>query len=59
MQHIKKFNELNTNNKDLGYAPLLTTSANMLTDYYSCDACNALWRTFNSPSSTCPYSRIY
>lgn len=61
MQHIKKFNELNINNtdkpikKDLGYDPLLTTTANMLTNYYSCDECNALWRNFNSLNTTCPY----
>lgn len=59
MQYIKRFNELNINNneikKDLGYPPLLTTSANMLTDYYSCDECDALWRSFNSPNTTCPY----
>lgn len=52
MQHIKKFNEIKT---DITHDPLPITTINMLTNYYSCDECNALWRSFNSINNTCSY----
>ncbi len=33
----------------------LATSKEDLTNYYKCNQCNALFKSFNSQSDTCPY----
>ena len=32
-----------------------TTSKNVLTNYYSCDECNALWKEFNKSVEKCKF----
>ena len=48
MRFIKKF-------EDIGHSPLPITSQNILTNFYSCDDCDALWKEFNEESNTCKY----
>jgi len=49
MKHIKKFEGF-----DFGQT-LPVTTQNVLTNFYSCDDCDALWREFNETSKTCKY----
>ena len=48
MKHLKKF-------EDVGHQALPITSINVLTNYYSCDDCDALWKEFNEESKSCKY----
>ena len=49
MRHIKKFEGFDFNQT------LPVTSQNVLTNFYSCDDCDALWREFNETSEKCKY----
>jgi RNA polymerase subunit RPABC4/transcription elongation factor Spt4 len=49
MKYIKNFEGF-----DFGQT-LPATSVNVLTNYYSCDECDALWKEFNNKSETCKY----
>ena len=47
MKHLKKFEELDFSQT------LPVTTKNFLTNYYSCDECDSLWKEFNNESKTC------
>jgi hypothetical protein len=49
MKHLKKFEEMDFS-QTLPIAP-----KNEITNYYSCDDCNRLWRMFNSQSDRCKF----
>lgn len=49
MRHIKKFEGFDFNQT------LPVTTQNVLTNFYSCDDCDALWREFNETSEKCKY----
>lgn len=47
MKHLKKF-------EDLDFSQTLPiTTKNFLTNYYSCDECDSLWKEFNKESKAC------
>ncbi len=49
MQYIKKF-------EDLDFSQTLpVTSVNVLTNYYHCDSCNALWKELNKQCNRCKF----
>ncbi len=47
MKHIKKFEDLDFSQS------LPITTKNFLTNYYSCDECDNLWKEFNKESNCC------
>lgn len=47
MKHVKKFEDF-----DFSQSIPMTTK-NFLTNYYSCDECDALWKEYNKQSGTC------
>ena len=49
MKHIKKFESFDFDQT------IPVTSRNVLTNYYSCDECNALWKEFNKTSEECKF----
>jgi hypothetical protein len=49
MNHLKKFEGFTNSN------PLPTTSISCLTNYYSCDECDALWKSFNKTYNKCKF----
>ncbi len=51
MKYIKKFEELDFSQT------LPITSKNALTMYYSCDECDAIWRSVNKVCDSCLYCK--
>jgi hypothetical protein len=49
MRYIKKFEGFDFSQT------IPMTSENFLTNYYHCDACNALWKEFNEVVSSCKF----
>ncbi len=49
MKHIKKFETFDFTQT------LPVTTKNFLTNFYSCDECNAIWKEFNKESSKCKF----
>ena len=49
MRYIKKFEELDFSQT------IPVTTKNFLTNYYHCDACNALWKEFNKTTERCKF----
>lgn len=49
MQHIKKFETFDFSQT------LPITTKNFLTNYYSCDECDGLWKSFNKEDSKCKF----
>jgi hypothetical protein len=49
MKHIKKFESFDFNQT------LPVTTKNFLTNFYSCDECDALWKEFNKTSEVCKF----
>lgn len=49
MKHIKKFETFDFSQT------IPVTTKNFLTNYYSCDECNALWREYNKQSDRCKF----
>lgn len=48
MKYIKTF-------EACGGQPLPITNVGSLMNYYKCNDCNAIYKTFNKPQSTCAY----
>lgn len=51
MKYIKKFEELNFSQT----LPIANKAD--LTNYYSCDDCDALWKEFNNTSQSCKFCK--
>lgn len=49
MKHIRKFEAFGSG------VSLPVTSISSLTNYYSCDECNALWKSFNEECKECKF----
>lgn len=49
MKHIKKFETFDFNQS------IPVTTKNFLTNFYSCDECNALWKEFNNTTDKCKF----
>ncbi len=54
MKHIKKFEGF-ASDKMLKTLPM--TTVNFLTNYYSCEECNALWKSFNKVDTECKFCK--
>jgi len=49
MKHIKKYETFDFDQT------IPVTSKNFLTNFYSCDECDALWKEFNNTSDSCKF----
>jgi hypothetical protein len=49
MKHIRKFESFDFDQT------IPVTSKNVLTNYYSCDECNALWKELNETCDKCKF----
>ncbi len=49
MKHLHKFDSFDFNQT------LPATSKNFLTNFYSCDECNAIWKEFNNTADNCKF----
>ena len=49
MKHIRKYEAFDFNQT------IPVTSKNFLTNFYSCDECDAVWKEFNNTADTCKF----
>lgn len=49
MKHIKKYETFDFDQT------IPVTSKNFLTNFYSCDECDALWKEFNNTADSCKF----